>query len=268
MINKKAIALSITNDDPVFVAYCDVANKAIDQLHDTLLKVIPLPQDGRKNICLHQWTIYLGTVLEENAVAATQLLLLDMPRAAILLNRQVFEYSVRLRYLYSHKDEAVKLMDSLQWRVKNEAERAPDYFSKDLRKKYAENYEVWSGDHPELETSVSEDSFTQMARDVLGKRFDADFFRFYSYPSIIAHGKPHGIIDVLMAEDGGRIKRHYWDSRTADTPTELSKTTALVLEFTAAIRIRYGLDLDTIKRIDALHAATQAEYHGDVKGAE
>jgi hypothetical protein len=266
--SKKAVTLNITNDDPVFVAYCDLANKAVDHLHDTLLKIIPLPQDGRTNIYLHQWTIYLGTVLEESAIAATQLLLLDMPRAAVLLNRQVFEYSVRLRYLYSHEDVAVKLMDSLQWRVKNEAERAPDYFSEDLRKRYAANYEAWSSEHPGLETSVSEDSFTQMARDVLGNRFAADFFRLYSYPSIIAHGKPHGIIDVLMSEDGGGVKRHYWDSRTVDTPTELSKTTSLVLEFAAAIRIRYGLDLDTIKAMDELHAVTQADYHGDLKALE
>src|ERR1700680_2943082 len=147
----RAIHLRESKDDPEFVAFYEVADKANDLLHDTLLEIMPLGKPGRRNFYLHRWTLYLGTLLHELAAASAQLLLLDMPRGAVITIRQVFEYSIRTQYLYAHDDVAEALMDSLLWRVWNEVNLSPGYFTDELRDQYADNYKQWAYKHPELD---------------------------------------------------------------------------------------------------------------------
>jgi hypothetical protein len=204
-----------------------------------------------------RWTAYLGTLLDEVATAAAELLVLDMPRAAVILNRQVFEYGIRLMYLYSHPDKAEALMDSLQWRVLKEAENASGFFTPEVRKRYEDNFREWEAEHPELNTQTSEESFTEMAREVLGPMFSKYFFALYSVPSIIAHGKPHGITEVLEVADG-RVKRHY-NSRTVNPLDELSNLAFFLLQAMRAIRYKYGLGMEQVQEVnDLLDAAWKA----------
>jgi len=252
------IRLNESNDDPQFVAFYGVADKAIDLLRDTLREVGLVPQTGRRNIYLQRWTMYLGTLAHELALASAQLLLLEMPRAAIVTIRSVFEYSVRNQWLFAHGDKAEAFMDSLQWRVLKEAEFTPDYF-KEVRDQFAENYEKWADENPELETETLEGSFTGMAREVLGSRFGYEFFRHYSYPSIITHGKPHGIQDVLGPVTA-QPNLHSWDSLTIDPLSELSKLASTVIEYMFFIRRKYGLDVSKVVEVNELHGAVQRQF--------
>lgn len=256
---KKAVQLEETKDDPEFVAFYGVADQANDLLAGTLNEILSLSKPGRRSVYLHWWTLYLGTLAHELATASSQLLLLDMPRAAVVTIRQVFEYSVRTQYLYAHDDEAEALMDSLQWRVWKEAQSAPDYFTDELREQYRKNYRQWADEHPELETALRDGKFTDWAREVLASRFDSEFFRGYAYPSIIAHGKPHGIIDVLEPIGPGQVK-HFWDSRTIDTLSELSKLATTVLEYVGFIRQKYGLDISKLAKLNELHGEVQHHF--------
>src|SRR5580704_3856481 len=96
------IRLDVTKDEPGFVEFYTVADKTIDLLSVTLGEVLLIPQTERRDRYAANWTAYLGTLMEEAAIAVQQLLVLDMLRAAVIMNRQVFEYGVRLAYSYSH----------------------------------------------------------------------------------------------------------------------------------------------------------------------
>jgi hypothetical protein len=255
----KAIHLSETKRDPEFVAFFEIADRVNDQVLDTLREIIPAEKTGRQAIYLHRWTIYLGTLLHELANASAQLLVLDMPRAAIVTIRQVFEYSIRTQYLHAHPDEAERLMDSLQWRILKEAESAPDYFSAELRQQYADNYKKWTEEHPELDSESREGQFTSWAREVLGNRFKSEFFRQYSQPSIIAHGKPHGVVDVLEAVSPEKMN-HYLDSRLIDTLSELSKLASTTIEHVFFVRKKYELDLTEVIELNERHGAIQEQF--------
>lgn len=253
---RAVISLSVTQSEPRFVEFYKVADASIDLLRDTVNDVLLIPQSGRQERYAAQWTAYLGTLLEETAGGVAQLLVLDMPRAAVILNRQVFEYGVRLLYLYAHPDKAEALMDSLQWRVWREAKAAPGFFGDDDLKQYEENYKAWVGKNPQLNSEATEENFTRMAQEVLGDRYSREFFLYYSIPSIIGHGKPHGLIDVLEAVGEG-VMRHY-DSRTIDAVGELSKLIYFLIHTVFGIRLKYGLSLEEAYRINGLHTTAQA----------
>jgi hypothetical protein len=86
----------------------------------------------------------------------------------------------------------------------------------------------------------------------LGPQFEKYFFAFYSLPSIIAHGKPHGIMEVLEAIDG-RVQRHC-NSRSINPLDELSNLTYFLLQATRAIRYRYGLGMEKIEEVSNLQS--------------
>lgn len=256
---KNATELRAETEEAEYNAFCGIATAAVSQLHDTLLAIMPLGKEGRKNVYLHWWALYLGTLIDELATASLQLLRMHMPRAAIVTIRQVFEYSIRMQYLSANPAEAEKLMDSLQKRVWDEARQSSEYFSKELIQRYEKNYLDWADEHPDLESNYMEGRFTDWARIVLGARFKKEFFRQYSYPSIIAHGKPHGVIDVLEPIGPAQVK-HFWDSRTIDELSELSKLAATLIEYIAFIRKAYQLDILDVFSLNEQHARTQQAF--------
>lgn len=255
----KHIALRASKDEPEFVAFYELSDLAIALVHETLIEVIPRPSSKRRDRHLHWYTIYLGTMFEELATAASQLVLLDMPRAAVIASRQVYEYSIRTRYLHSHPEEAEKLVDMVQRRVWEEAVGAKGHFEPEFVKALEANYRAWAADNPELDSGWDGTKFTPMAKKLLGDKYHSEFFRHYAYPSIIAHGKPHGMIDVLHAS-GDNVISHYWDSRTIDGLSELSKLTSMTIEYVEFIRSRYGLDVVQATELNERHGAIQMEF--------
>ena len=264
----KKVSLNITNDDPQVVAFFEVADKTYDAFHKTLSAIIPIPQSGRRQISLHRLTIYHGTLFDETVFSVPQLVLLDAPRIASLANRQAFEYSVRIRYMHKHDEEAESLLDSLHWRVSKEADNAGAHFSPELRKGYAAHFKEWRDNHPELESMYQEGRLIEMARDVLGNKFDSQFFQFYAYPSILAHGKPHGIIDVLqLLEPNGAAVKHQWESVTVDGLSELSKIVFLTIDLLEFLTRTYGLDMSPVIDLNDKHRRVQSQFgYSDSQG--
>jgi hypothetical protein len=261
---RRAIKLDVTVDDPEFVKWYGVADRTIDLLAATIDEALHLPQTPRRDKSTMRWTAYLGTLLEETGTAVAQLLVLEMPRAAVILNRQVFEYSVRLAYLYSHPDKAEALMDSLPYRVWKEAEGAPGFFEPELRQEYEENFRKWVEEHPELDSQTTEERFTPMAQEILGPSFNRDFFLHYSIPSIIAHGKPQGVIDVLEMVEGNPVRHH--NSLTAHAPSELSKLSYYLLQASRTIRERYSLSTKPLREVcDLYNAAAGSEKKDEAR---
>jgi hypothetical protein len=251
---RPAIRLDVTVNDSSIVKWYRVADKARELLAATIDEALHLPQTLRQDKSTMRWTAYLGTLLEETGTAVAQLLVLEMPRAAVILNRQVFEYGVRLSYLYSHPHKAEALLDSLPYAVWQEAKRAPGFFESELRRQYEENFRKWTEEHPDLDSQTTEQSFTPMAQEILGQSFNRDFFLHYSIPSIITHGKPQGIVDVLEMVEGNPIRHH--NSRTADALSEFSKLAYYLLGAVRSIRQRYSLSMEPFNVACAAYNAT------------
>lgn len=250
-----AIRLDVTNNEPEFVEFYIVADKAIDLLSVTLKEILLIPQAERGDKYAANWTAYLGTLMEEAAIAVQQLLVLDLLRAAVIMNRQVFEYGVRLAYSYSHPDKAEALMDSLEHRVWRESEQAPGFFAPEQRQRLQDNFKVWAEENLELDSQTTEGKFTPMAREILGPAFDRDFFLYYAIPSIIAHAKPHGIVDVLEVVEGGLVR--HANSRTADALGEFSKLVFFLLHGARAMRIRFRLSMEPVREVNNLYGIAQ-----------
>ena len=248
---KRAIKLDVMQDDPVFVEFYTVAGKAIDLIEVSVFEALNIPQQLRRDVYLLNWTAYIGTLLEETAVAVQQLLVLDMPRAAIIMNRQVFEYGVRLAYLYRHPEKAEALMDSLPHLVWKESKNAPGFFSAETREIYETNYRNFVRDNPELDSKTGEPDFTGMAKEILGERFDSDFFHYYAIASILAHAKPQGIVDVLESKNG-TLCRHK-NSIGAHAPDELAKLVFFLLNASKTIRERFKLPMEPVREVNQIY---------------
>jgi len=250
----REISLDVKNGDPQFVKWYEVANKTIELLAVSVFEARQVSSTSRRDESVTRWTAYLGTLIEEAGNAAAHALVLEMPRAALILNRQVFEYRIRLAYLYAHPEKAEALLDSLPYTVLKEARNAHGFFEPEMLQQYETNFREWAEEHPELDSQTNEQGFRPMAEEILGETFSRDFFFHYSLPSIIAHGKPQGMVDVLEMVDG----RPVWhpNSRMADASSEFSKLAYSLLGAILSIRERYSLDMKPFNLICGVYNNT------------
>jgi len=207
---KKKISLkNIEEGDPKLVALWEVADATFDALESLLREIGHIPiQNDRQRESVRRWTLYLGTLFAEAFHASTLLAVATMPRAQVVLDRQLFEYSIRTQWLMKHPDEATRLLDSVQGFVQRELTSSSKLFDAVTRASLEKNYEDWKRDHADLDAKVSSrESFTAMAADVLGDRFNPELFWLYGLPSLIVHGKPHGIPDVHRLAGSNQLER-------------------------------------------------------------
>lgn len=90
----------------------------------------------------------------------------------------------------------------------------------------------------------------------------------YQGPSIIAHGKPQGIVDVLEGAEGGLARHH--NSRTADPLGEFGKLVFFLLHAARAIRTRFALNMEPVREVNNLHVIAsqrQSQHESRVRGA-
>jgi hypothetical protein len=247
---KRAIGLTVEDDDPRLVAFYPIADSAYDAFEETLRRVGLVPNDGlgRRWESVRRLSLYLGTLFGELMVATTQLAILEMPRAQYVLNRQLFEYFVRNQWFMANQDEALRQMDVLPRTVFKEMEKLPKLFDAATRAGITQNYQEWAKEHPELDVDVKEVGPTRMIRDILGVQQDPDLFWYYGHPSIIVHGKTHGIQEVLRDLGGGQLERVI-NSPGLDRVNELNRATGFTLEYAAFLAVNYGLDQATIGAI-------------------
>jgi hypothetical protein len=235
----------IEDDDPNTAAMFAVASDAHDLVEAILRDIGAREISGadRTNESLRRLILYLGTVFNELFIASAHLGVLEMPRAQAALNRQLFELSVRMRWLLSHPDQALRLMDSLPKFPYEEIAKSGAELKPDLRAGIIANYEAWRDAHEDLDATVSaRDRFGEMARDALGvERAGKDMLWYYGVPSIIMHGKPHGIADVMTIRDDGQMERSIV-SKWFDRGDELSRALGIALELATLLTRAYGLE--------------------------
>jgi hypothetical protein len=244
------VSFEVTSDEKFRSLYQLLMN-ATDLLGETLdeLKLLET-RLTQTDIYRKRWTIYLGTLFHELAVSSSLLALRDHARTIAIINRQLFEYCIRNRFYIANHEEADRLMHSLPAKVVKEAEQAPSAFSDETRESLVENYREWLADNPGLDNALSETRFTPMAKAVLGDKYERDFL--YSVPSILVHGKPHGVVDVLQPS-GNYSVTHSWESRWFDTRTSLSMTLSLTIQYAMFVRLQYQMGTAHIEEINHSH---------------
>lgn len=252
-VMKRAISLqNIVDDDPELVAVHGVTSDVYDVFEEMLQQVCATEILGsdREREAVRRWTAYLGTLAAEMLIATSHLAVADNPRAQLVLNRNIFEYFVRNQWMMRHPSEALRLLDSLEALVAQELQRSPGLFDKASRDAIQSSYDAWAAQHPDLEDKVSSETrFTDMSREVLDTRFSPEFFWSYGFPSIIGHGKPHGIPDVLTPIGGGRVSR---TERSAwlDRRVQLATTAGYGLQYASFVGLNYGLDLSPVHALN------------------
>jgi hypothetical protein len=254
------VKIDVENDEPEFVDFFNVVNQSGILLGETILEfwhsqnAVP----SREHQALYRWVALLGTLASEMATASCQLALLEMPRAMYVLDRSIFEYSVRLQWLHRHQDEAVRLLDSMPKWFWKEIPNAQGVFSDKAKADIIANYETWAADHPELNGKFTEASFTDIAKEIRGDNFDSEWFHYYAHPSIIAHGKPHAITDVLW-NDGTYLELHQ-NSRMISPIRELGKVASLILELIVFIVITYQMDARKWQELNSAFGETLLKH--------
>ena len=245
---KKTISLKeIEEDDPAVVALWEVADATFEALECLLRDVGHVPiQNDRERESVRRWTLYLGGLFVEGFHASTLLAVASTPRAQIIIDRQLFEYSIRNQWLMKHPDEATRLLDSLQGFVQKELRSSSKLFDAATRASLEQNYEEWKRDHVELDAKVSSrENFTKMAEDILGDRFNPELFWLYGLPSLIVHGKPHGIPDVLRLVGLNQLERSP-RSNWFTSADQLMKAIGISHEYATVVALNFRLDATVI----------------------
>ncbi len=215
----------------------------------------PIPGADRETEALRRISLYLGTLFTELFAASTELAMLEMPRAQLVLNRQLLEYFAANRWYIEHAPVAVDELARLPKTVYEEVLANPGAFDVETTAKLEANYRNWAADNPELDGARRQvPSFTTMVALALHK--PGDKFWYYGQPSIIAHGKLHGIRDVLAKDATGRMTRNL-NSRHHDRVAELRRVGSIALEYAMLIALNFGLPMNSIQ-------AAQMELSADM----
>lgn len=239
---KPSIILHIKKDDPKLVAMFTLAQSSADLLQKLIQQVWEnkFIDKTTKDGALLQLLGVLGTLAWETAVAANQLALVGLSRAMHVLTRSTFEYSIRLRWYHQNPNEAVQHMNSLPRKIYEEIKSTKGAFSDEVRTKIVEGYKIWQSEHSEFDRQFNENTFTDMARSVMSETFDSEWFFLYAYPSVIAHGKPHAISDIMSYEGDTMVLQ--MNSRQLDINMELGKIASIITELIGFIVNYYALD--------------------------
>lgn len=257
---KPAVHFESTETDPRFVAAYSVAVTSEDAFEATLRNLgnSPIPRNDRERQSLRRISLYLGTLFGELHAASTQMSFMEMPRAQYVINRQLIEYYARNRWFIEHKEVAVHELDLVPKTVHLEVERNSAAFDKMSRTRIAQNYAAWAKEHPELDAlKHSVPGQTEMVKTSLDD--PADMFWYYGHPSIIAHGKTHGIPDVLAILPDGSLERSP-NSLGLERVAEMHRATGFTLRYAMLLATNFDLDpTGVLKTQVAFDAALRAE---------
>ncbi len=238
---KREIHFTSTEKEPRFVAAYNVAIALGDAFEATLETLGNVPiANNRELESLRCISLYLGTLFHEVYTASMQLSFMEMPRAQYILNRQLIEYYARNRWFLENKKAAVRDLDLLPKTVHTEVERNPGAFDSAFRKTIADNYAEWARDNPALDqVKHAIPGSTELVKTALDKA--DELFWYYGHPSVIVHGKTHGIQDVLKKRADGGLERSP-NSIGIDRITEMHRATGFALQYGFLLAMNFKLD--------------------------
>lgn len=230
-----------TEKDPRFVAAYSAAIASEDAFEETLQTLGNLPiANDRELESLRRLSLYLGTLFHEVHAANTQLSFMEMPRAQYILNRQLIEYYARNRWFIENKEAALRDLDLLPKTVHKEVEKNSSAFDAESRLAIAHKYAEWARENPGLDgvRHVVPGS-TELVKLALDK--PDEFFWYYGHPSVIAHGKTHGIQDVLKKRADGTLERSP-NSLGIERIPEMHRATGFALQYGFLLALNFRLD--------------------------
>lgn len=242
----KAIHFEATEKDPRFVAAYEAALASGDAFEATLqaLGNLPIAAGDRVLESLRRISLYVGTLFQEAHAASTQLSFMEMPRAQYILNRQLIEYFSRNRWFLENKESAVRDLDLLPKTVHKEVERNPGAFDAEFTRDIAHNYATWAKENPELD-QIRHDIPGPTGLVKLALDEPEELFWYYGRPSIIVHGKTHGIQDVLIKRADGSLERSP-NSPQIDRIKEMHRATGFAIQYGFLLAVNFGLDQSTL----------------------
>jgi len=250
-----AVRFESTETEPRFVAAYNVAIASQAAFEATLQDFgnLRIPGNDRERESLRRISLYLGTLFGELHAASTQLSFMEMPRAQYVLNRQLIEYHARNRWFIEHKEIAVNELDRLPKAVHIEVTNNPGAFDEPARIRIAENYAEWAKEHPDLDALKHS---VPGPTDMVKLSFDDadDMFWYYGHPSVIVHGKTHGIQDVLARRPDGTLERSP-NSLGLNRVAEMHRATGFALRYGILLAVNFDLDesrlLDVQEKFDS-----------------
>lgn len=237
---KPGVRLEVETTDPRYVRAYRAASRMEDAFAKTVRALGDLPLSDRTSESLRRLSLYLGTLATEAIAASIQLSLLEMPRAQYILNRQIFEYFARNRWFLEHKSAALMEMDLLPKTAYLEVRNNKGAFKDPaFVQQYEATYLAWAAQNPALDSAKhAVPGPTEMVRLSLDQ--PDDLFWYYGYPSIIVHGKTHGIQEVLKREPDGTLSRSE-NSLGLEPVREMYRTTAFCLQYGMLLAVNFPL---------------------------
>ena len=217
-----------------------------------------IPATGRDQIAKARWTMYVGTLFAENYLASVQLSVMDMPRAQVILNRQLFEYFIRNQWLLHHPGDAADLLDCLPKTVQGEVGRA-GVFDKSVASAIDKQYEDWAKNSPLANSKVQEANIKQMVEELSHGNFHREYFYLYSVPSLIAHARPHGIPDVLRItgpNEMERSPRSLWFERI----DALNQSIGIMFQYASLLAGHFNCDMKSFAELNQKYGQLLNEF--------
>lgn len=239
----------IEDSDPELVLLFPIASDLADLFESQLQCIGMKPSKTREEVAKCRWTMYIGTLFIENFLASIHLSVLQMPRAQVILNRQLFEYFIRNQWFLFHASEGADLLDSLPKIVHGEAKRA-NSLAPDAVAAIQKQYEEWEKTSPLSSLKIQDVGVKEMVKELCQGDFDREYYYLYSVPSLLAHARPHGIPDVLKIVGPNQMERSpnsLWFNRI----DALSQAIGLICQYSSLLVGHF--DLET-QRLNTLHS--------------
>lgn len=245
-----------------------VATEAItlmEFLYDTVAALETEPRSTAwKAHCL---TIYAFALIREHYEGAYELHLRDMPHAASVLERCIFETLVQLRVWHDDEAQAVDDWRMLPIVVYNEQIRRVGGDKSKLPPQLQSDRDQYLAANPDLPEETPRRRFKEEARAVLlraewdEQTFRNAFFKFYDVPSLFTHARAHGAEDFYRVNDAGEweLGRQH---RYTEPNAQILAATGLVLQTARDVAKHYRLSMQPIDRLAALWDESLAAQPG------
>jgi hypothetical protein len=191
----------------------------------------------------------LGGLFSELLAASVELAVHEMPRAQYILNRQLLEYLAQTRWFIEHRGAATDALDRLPKTVYLEVIANTDAFEQSYIEEITRIYKDWANEHKEVDESPPQrqPKITELVKLALQP---GELFWYYGLPSIMVHGKIHGIQDVLGKKPDGTMERSL-SSRQLDRVEELRRAAGFALHYALLLSINFDLPIENIRSAES-----------------
>lgn len=189
------------------------------------------------------FSMYYGVLLQEvlsGAIVAVESL---HPRVLVILNRCIFEYSVKSEYLLRNPDVAVKQGNTLPAR---RYKSAKDAFKNDaaIRRRLEREYQEFRSTSS-LSEKAGDVPMADMSERLYGDR--QPYIRNFVMGSIFVHGFPEGVVDVIETDRKNNRQYIHFDSAVSNFDALMTNSGYYVLRYVDNVVRHFGLDDRTIR---------------------